>query len=288
MRRITNQLDALGECPTWDARSARLCWIDVTGKRLSSCGETGENLAGQAVDDYPGSIALRNEGGLLVAFRRRLSIFDASGDELAKQVPAAIDFARERFNDGKCDSRGRFWVGTMDPRLKEQTGAVYRVDPDLSVRRVSEGYGVSNGFAWSPDERVLYHCDSSPTIIYAYDFDAEAGEVADRRVFVEFDTMMGRPDGCASDVDGFLWVASPEAGCIRRFDPDGKQERVLETPVRYPSSIAFGGSDLRTLFITSLVPHQLTAHDGANPELDGAVFATEVDVAGLPVGRFGG
>lgn len=285
MRRIGSQCDTLGECPTWDARASKLRWIDVTGKRLSTLDPGRSPVEDRRFEDYPGSITMRQAGGILVAFRRSLALLDDDGTEAAKIVPPSIDFTRERFNDGKCDRHGRFWVGTMDRRLKQPLGALYRVDPDLSVHRMSEGYGISNGLAWSPDDRILYHCDSSPTVIYAYDFDGPSGTIANRRVFVEFTAGMGRPDGCATDADGFLWVASPGAGCVRCFAPDGRQTRMIETPVRFPSSVAFGGNGLRTLFITTLKPHELTP-EGRASELDGALYATEPGVVGMPVGVF--
>tara|TARA_B110001454_G_scaffold170564_2_gene161119 strand:+ start:3970 stop:4836 length:867 start_codon:yes stop_codon:yes gene_type:complete len=288
MRRVTLEQDQLGECPTWDARSGRFFWIDVTGKKLLSCSPDGTSREELCVDDYPGSFALRETGGRLVAFRRKIAILDDAGNEIARAATDVVEFGKERFNDGKCDSRGRFWAGTLDKQLKAPIGGLFRIDPDLSVHKMSEGYGISNGIAWSPDEKTMYHCDSSPTNVYAYDFDVESGTIANRRIFVRFDEGMGRPDGCAMDVEGFLWVAAPGTGCIRRFAPGGELDSVLETPSRYPSSIAFGGPDLKTLYITTLVPHELPPNDGAQPDIDGAVFATEVQVAGMPVTRFGG
>jgi sugar lactone lactonase YvrE len=176
----------------------------------------------------------------------------------------------------------------MDRRLKNAIGGLFRVDADLSAQKMGEGYGISNGLAWSADDRLLYHCDSSPARIYVYDFDVERGDIANRRIFAEFDAAKGRPDGCAADVEGFLWVAMPGSGRISRFDPKGRIERSIETPTHYPSSVAFGGTDLKTLYVTSLVPHELPPNDKANPEVDGAVFAVNVDTAGVPVARFGG
>ncbi|AUW58170.1 calcium-binding protein [Sphingobium sp. SCG-1] len=288
MRRVTPQLDHLGECPTWDERTGTFLWINVTGKKLLSCKPDGSEREELTVEDYPGSFALRENGGRLVAFRRKIALLNEVGREVSSHIPDVVAFDKERFNDGKCDSRGRFWVGTLDKHLQNTVGGLFRVDPDLSVHKMSEGYGISNGIAWSPDDKTLYHCDSSPTNVYAYDFDAEAGTVGNRRVFVEFEDGVSRPDGCATDSEGFLWIAAPGAGCIRRYDPDGKLESIVETPSRYPSSIAFGGADLRTLYITTLVPHALPPNDGAQPDIDGALFATEVAVPGLPVGRFGG
>ena len=217
---------------------------------------------------------------------RPLPVDRRDRQEAVRLPPQAV---AQRFNDGKADPQGRFWVGTLDKQLTGGTrGGLFRVDPDLSVHKMSDGYGISNGIAWSPDDHTLYHCDSAPTNIYAYDFDAASGTVENRRVFASVDETIGRPDGCASDAEGFLWVAVPGSGSIYRYDPAGKLERRLPVPSNFPSSVAFGGPDLKTLYITTLVPHGMPPIVDARPDIDGAVFATEVDVAGLPVGRFGG
>jgi len=288
MQRITSDVDELGECPTWEPREQRFYWLDVVGKTLQSCRPDGSDRTSRKFDDYPGSFAPRTGGGHLVAFRKGLVLLGPDGAEERRVEPGVVDFAKERFNDGKADSRGRFFVGAMDRRLKNPVGGLFRVDPDLTVTKVSDGYGISNGIAWSPDDGTMYHCDSDPPHVYAYDFDVETGAVANRRIFATFTEAQGHPDGCAMDSEGFLWVAAPGSGCIRRLDPEGREAEILETPVRFPSSIAFGDDDLKTLYITTLQPHEKTPEGGASPGFDGCVFKTRVDVAGLPVGLFKG
>jgi len=243
---------------------------------------------------------------MLMAFRRRLALFDPTGAEIASFVPDAADMSRERFNDGACDGKGRLWIGTMDRHLQEPVGALYRVDPNLSTRRMDFGLGISNGIAWSPRSDRLYHCDSKFPRIYVHDFDLETGSITNRRIFVEFGYGMGVPDGCAVDIEGLLWVAAPGAGAIFGFDPRGALAKKIETPVFWPSSVVFGGADLRTMFITSLEPREESTvrssrHEetrarhagnerglGAAPPVDGSVFAVECDVPGTPRWKFGG
>ena len=282
MRSLSEERDQLGEGPVWDDRTGRLAWIDVVGKRLSSCGPNGVGLEREALAENPGSFAFRQDGGRLVAFRRRIALFDAAGVEVASFAPPSADMERERFNDGKCDRRGRFWVGAMDRKLSDPLGGLYRIDPDLSAHRMDAGFALSNGIAWSPDDTRLYHCDTVPAVIHVHDYDLDTGTIANRRVFAEFDASMGRPDGCAMDVEGCLWVAAPGVGAVFRFDPRGRLDRHLPVPTSHPSSVAFGGEGLGVLFITSLRP----AH--GEDRLAGAVFATEVGVAGAPCARFGG
>lgn len=281
MRRVEARADELGECPTWDAHSRRLLRIDVTGRRFLSCEFDGGQPEALSLAEIPGSFALRRHGGLLMAYRRGLALRDPAGNETRLALPADWDGSRERFNDGACDAYGRFWVGTMDRRLQDTVGALYRVECDLTVRRMASGFGLSNGIAWSPDNRTMYQCDSRPPVIYAYDFDLEAGVVENRRTLVEFSCEMGLPDGCAVDAEGFLWVAAPQAGEVMRFDPAGKLERAVRTVAASPTSVTFGGTDWQTLFITSMQPHEVSPGPA-----DGAVFAWDAPVAGLQLNSF--
>jgi L-arabinonolactonase len=282
MHRISSESDELGECPTWDERSARLLRIDVIGRKFLVCDAGGSESTVVALPGIPGSFAPRRGSGLLVAYRRRLALRDDTGREMDLVLPEEWDSGRERFNDGACDALGRFWVGTMDRWLQDQVGCLYRIDANLRVCRIVSGFGLSNGIAWSPDGTTMYHCDSRPPVIYSYDFDLGRGVIDNRRRFVEFTASMGIPDGCAMDAEGFLWVASPEAGQVLRFDPEGRLERRVDTPAGKPTSVGFGAANWRTLFVTSMRPHDRPAG-----EADGAVFACEAPAAGVTNHFFG-
>ena len=306
MRLVVAEPDHLGDCPTWDDSVQRLLWIDIIGKRLSSAGPDGSAITRHPLPETPGSFALRATGGMLIAFRRRLALIDSHGAEIASFVPDEADMSRERFNDSACDRKGRLWIGTMDRHLREPVGALYRIDPDLSTHRMDFGLGIANGIAWSPSFNKLYHCDSKFPKIYVHDFDLHAGLIANRRVFVEFDEDMGVPDGCAMDLAGILWVAAPGTGAVFGFDREGRLAQKIETPVFWPSSVVFGGADLRTMFITSLEPHAESTVEGSRlieertrqhamatdsepaPSVDGAVYATHCAVPGMPRSRFAG
>lgn len=282
LERVGESTDKLGECPTWDDTGARLLRIDVVGRQLVACDADGGRVEAAALPGIPGSFAMRSGGGLLVAYRARLAMRDPGGTETPVPLPPGWDGERERFNDGACDARGRFWVGTMDRHFRDPVGALYRVDPDLSVRRVLAGLGMSNGIAWSPDGTIMYHCDSRPGVIHSYEFDLETGLPGAHRVLVAPTPAIGMPDGCAVDLDGFLWVAAPDVGQVIRFDPAGQVERRVATPASRPTSVVFGGADLRTLFITSMQPMH-----GPVGEADGGLFAFRAPVPGVPKRRFG-
>ena len=157
--------------------------------------------------------------------------------------------ANARFNDGVIDRQGRFWAGTIAPGA---TSALYRLDPDLSVHTLETGVGVSNGIGWSLDDRTMYYTDSPRRVIYAYDFDAATGAIANRRPFVLLgDDEPGAPDGLAVDSQGFVWSARWDGWKVCRYDPAGKLEREIKMPVQRPTSCAFGGQHLDELYITS-------------------------------------
>lgn len=275
----------LGEGPVWDVETQTLFTLDCMSRVMY-----GRTADGPEVDyrlpRTPGSFALRRGGGMLMAYRRGLALIDVATGSL-QDVPAPIDFATEIFNDGKCDRRGRFWAGTMDRDVKQPVGGLFRVEPDLTVTRMDTGITLANGIAWSPNDKTMYFCDSRPGHIWAYDFDIETGTVANRRMQVDFASRAGRPDGCTVDAEGGLWVAEISAGQVVRFAPDGTETAVLKCPVSRPTSVMFGGPDLRTLFVTSM-RHGLDEQALAGEVLAGATVALDPGVAGLPEPRFAG
>ena len=191
------------------------------------------------------------------------------------------------FNDGKCDRRGRFWTGTMDRETHRPLGALYRVDTDFSVHRMDGGVTLSNGMGWSPDDRTMYYCDSRPGVVHAYDYDIATGGIANKRLFIDFRERGGHPDGCTVDAEGGLWIAEIGAGRVVRFDPSGREVATVKLPVTRPTSVAFGGPGLRTLFVTSMRLGLTEAETAAQPDA-GCIFAAEPGMAGLPEPRFAG
>ena len=280
MRPLVSQPDELGECPVWNISAARLEWLDIAGRRLSSCDADGGSLERMALPGKAASFAHRRSGGKIIAYRNRIALTDEAFAEQRSFVPDAIDIDRERFNDGACDPAGRFWVGTMALGMRDAVAALYRIGPDLTVRRMDAGFAVSNGIAWSPAADFLYHCDTAADRIYAHDFDLATGEISGKRVFAE----IAHPDGCAMDSDGGLWVAQPGHGQVVRLDTAGAVSQVIAVPVRNPSSLAFGGAGRNELFVTSIGPQVLP--DAA--PLAGCLFKVSTAFRGVPVAKFAG
>ncbi len=282
-RCLLDTRNALGEGPLWHAGEQAIYWVDCLERELLRHVVGTDGTTRWALRGAPGSFAFCTDGRLLLAYRNGLAFFDpATAREVPLEVPGP-DYSIERFNDGKCDSRGRFWVGTMDRELKATVGSLYRIGQDLVPRCVdARTFTLSNGIAWSPDERVMYVCDSRPGRILAYAFDSATGTIGSQRIFVDYEGRRGRPDGCTVDAEGGLWVADFDAAQVSRYDPDGRCERIVTLPVPRPTSITFGGPGLATLYITSM-RHGVDTQ--AYPQ-SGGVFIVEPGVAGLPASAF--
>lgn len=280
--------NVIGEGPVWRPEEQALYWVDCPGRKLQRYDLATKSVKLWDLSKMPGSLTFRREKpGILMASRNALSTIDLdTGEETFIGVEPPLEFAEERFNDGKCDRAGRFWTGTIDRLGHRPVGSLYRIDPDLSIRKMDTGIISSNGIAWSPDDKTMYYCDSRAAL-YAYDYDITTGEIANRRVHIDLLAQGSHPDGCTVDAEGFLWVAEPDSSCVRRYDPDGKREREVVLPVTKPASCTFGGPDYDILFITTLRIRLDEAALAAQP-LAGSLFAARPGVRGVAEPLFAG
>ncbi|HWA79857.1 MAG TPA: SMP-30/gluconolactonase/LRE family protein [Acetobacteraceae bacterium] len=277
----------LGEGPVWCTREQALYWVDIEKSALQRFHPESGAVRRWDLPERIGSLALRESGGAVLALASGFAFFDFASGTLERLAAPEKDNSRNRFNDGKCDRAGRFWAGTMDDRLSEHTGALYRLDPDLACHRMARGIGIPNSIAWSPDDRVFYFADSMDRVIYAYDFDRDSGAIVNRRVFCTMEGQPGSPDGSTVDAEGGLWNAQWDGWRVVRYDPTGRIERIVELPVQKPTSCMFGGPDLTTLYVTSAI-WDLDEKALAQQPLAGGLLAVEVGVRGLPEPRFAG
>lgn len=277
----------LGEVPVWDVATQTLWWIDIEGKLLQRLDWATGDVSRWTLPERMGSFALREKGGLVCAFESGFAFFTPDTGAIDWIARPEADQPRNRFNDGKTDRQGRFWAGTMDDRLTDRTGALYRLDPDLSVHRMETGIGISNALCWSPDDARFYFADTLVREIWAYDHDAATGSIANRTVFATTFDQPGNPDGSTIDAEGCMWNAQWDGWRLVRYAPDGRVDRIVDLPVQRPTSVMFGGPDLTTLFVTTAI-WDLEGDALAAQPMAGSLLAVDVGVRGLPETRFGG
>lgn len=279
----------LGESPCWHPAEQVLYWCDIPGRQLNRFDPSAGAHQAWSFDVEPASCAPLQSGGLLLAMRDGLWQFDPDTGRRTCLAEAPYDTQRQRFNDGKADPQGRFWVGTID-EPREPLAALYCHDGG-ELRRVADGITVSNGLAWSPDGATMYWSDTKAHTVYAFDFDADDGSLSRRRVLAQFapraqgqslDDYGGRPDGAAVDGEGAYWVAMFEGSRVLRLGPDGQVLAELKLPLRCATMPCFGGHDLRTLYITTARENR-PADELARQPWAGRVLQLRVPVAGLPV-----
>jgi len=287
IRRLDTGRDLLGEGPLWDPRDEVLYWVDSNGRRVRRLDPAGGEVRDWPVPERIGSLALRESGGAVIALKSGFHFLDFESGATAPIVDPEAGEERTRFNDGKVDRRGRFLAGSMDmPGMNAFRGALYRLDPDLSVTRLRAGIGISNGPCFSPDGGTFYFADSVRRTIWAHDYDGATGGISNMRVFAGPETLGAVPDGATVDADGCVWSALVSRGRIGRFSPDGELVRAVDVPTDHPSSVTFGGPGLDVLYVTSIWEWQQVR---TGNDADGRLFAIYgLGATGLPEPRFAG
>jgi len=282
-----NSGDVLGESPSWLAREQCLYWIDLRAPALRRLDPASGAVESWAMPDLVGAVVGRRSGGLVVAVRHALLGFDPRDGAFAAIANVEDGPPDNRLNDAKCDPAGRILCGSMWDFGLRTTGGLYRIDATGAVTQLRAGVTVANAIAFAPDGRTLYFTDTRQGAIEQADYDPATGEIGPWRLFAAADAAPGRPDGATVDADGYLWNARYQGGCLARFAPDGRLDRLVELPVSQPTSCAFGGPDLRTLYVTT-ARQKLSAEALAAEPLAGALLALDVGVAGLVEPLFAG
>ena len=276
----------LAESPVWDADEAVLWWVDIFRGEVHRLDPASGRDEMFQFEGPVGSLALRAGGGLLLALRDGVYQW-RPGDVPGALARPEMERPDNRFNDGRTDRQGRFWVGSLHLQESEPTGALYRLDPDGRCTRMADGIYASNGTAFSPAGVVGYHADSRQRVVWRFDCDPETGALANRRVFISLEPRSGAPDGAIVDADGFYWLTHAGGWRIVRYDPLGRVDRIVQLPVETPTSVAFGGADCRTLFITT-ARYGLDERVLAMQPLAGSILAIDVGVTGMPDTKFAG
>jgi sugar lactone lactonase YvrE len=281
---------SIGEGPLWCPKDQVLYWTDIPEKKLHIFKPSDGSNKTFELPDMVTSIATRAKGGLALTLRKTFGFFDPETGSLEITDDPEPERPGNRFNDGKCDRQGRMWGGTMgDVDWDSPVGNLYRLDPGGAITRMESDVCCSNGLGWSPDSKTMYFTESFKHFrILAYDFDAETGNISNRRVFVQLpkDTP-AFPDGLTVDAEGYVWSAQPMYGRLARYSPDGRIDRVIELPVSRGTSMMFGGPDLDILYVTTM---RLTLSDEqlAEEPLAGSLLSLRPGVKGIAETPFAG
>jgi len=283
-----DQVSSLGEGPCYDDRRNVLWYCDIVERAIRCFDIASRKTASWTMASEVCSLGLAESGRLIVALQKEVGLFDPADGRFMQLCPFEFDHPHIRLNDGKVGPDGAFWVGSMDDgptKVKTPIGSLYRVTPDGKAERKVDGIKVSNGLAFSADGQTLFHSDSRGPWIDRWDLDPKTGAISNRTRIAELDDATGRPDGGACDIEGAYWSAGVSAARLNRFSRDGQLLGAYPVPVAGPTMPCFAGSDMKTIYVTSL-------RYGRDPTLlkqyplTGRLLAARADVAGVPVGRF--
>jgi L-arabinonolactonase len=280
--RIGATKDRLGEGPIWDAGTQRLFWLDSLGGVIHRLDPVSGEVRDFSVPAPIGSMSLCRSGGAILSLQDGFHRYDFATQRATPFALLGLGNPDVRLNDGKTDRQGRFLAGTMHLHRKEDeavAGGLFRLNADGTATLLVEDIATSNGPCFSPDGATFYFADSTRQTIWAFDYDTRTGTPGNKRVFADLRPLGTAPDGATVDAEGHVWSALIRTGTIARFDPAGRIVARIEAPVRYPTSLAFGGADLGTLYMTS-ISKSVRFEDPA--EDSGGLFAIEgLGVTGL-------
>jgi sugar lactone lactonase YvrE len=277
----------LGEGPVWSPSEGFLWWVDLKRAKLHRYNPRTGNTRRYDLPVRASAIAL-SKGGLLMVGDLEVGQYDTETEDYTRLFALDDQPKGFRTNDGGVAPDGSFWFGTMDDKEQTAEGQYFRLTKDMKLERLGlPEVMVTNTFAFSPDGAAFYTCDSAEQAILKFKYDVETGALTNRAQFASTAGVGCYPDGSAVDAEGYLWNAQWAGSRIVRYAPDGSIDRVVKMPVSRPTSCAFGGPKLKTLFITSARVGLSDAALDRQP-MAGSLFALEVDVPGLPAREFGG
>ncbi|MGC9998933.1 MAG: SMP-30/gluconolactonase/LRE family protein [Bryobacteraceae bacterium] len=280
---IADYQDQCGECPVWNPERSVLNWTDCTGLRFYEYDGVRHKIlrSGFQVNGF----RVHRNGGFVVVNNEGVWYWDGVG--APGLILAQAEGEACQLNDCIADSHGRLYSGSCfyDPQAEYPLGKLIRVDLDGTACILDDGIQLANGLGFSPDDRTLYFTDTAARTIYAYDYDPATGDVKNRRTFVKVPADQGLPDGMTVDSEGFVWSAQWYGSCVVRYDPDGSVERRIDTPAKQTSCVAFGGSELTDLFITSAaksepMPVMPPGYDAVNGCFGGPLYRVRLEIRG--------
>jgi sugar lactone lactonase YvrE len=277
----------LGEGPVWDTEKQRLLWVDILNGNIHQFEpDTGINHIFHT-GKLTGAVVLKEQGGLIAALHDGFAEIDLETGLVGDTIRPDDHPEENRFNDGKCDPRGRFWAGTMALAETLGAGSLYTFDADGAVSSKIGGVTISNGMAWTADEKLFYYIDTPTREVVAYDYHAETGLIENKRTVIVIPDGFGEPDGMTIDTEGMLWIAFWDGWKIARFNPFTSELLLkVDLPVARVTCCTFGGQNLDDIYITT-ASNGLTEDQLSEQPLAGATFViNNSGFTGWPAHRF--
>lgn len=275
-----------GECPIWDDKEKVLYWIDGVGQKIHRFNPLSREDKYLETGQCVGCIALKEDGGLIAALHHGLYCVNFKKEEITFIINPEEDLPQNRFNDGKCDTLGRLWVGTMyvDGTV-EKSGSLFKIERGKAIKVISN-ITISNGIAWSEDNKTMYYIDSPTKEVAAFDFDIIKGEISNKRIAVKIPEGEGIPDGMTIDKNNHLWIAHWGGGRVSKWDPvNSRKLDELKIPAINVSSCTFGGENMNELYITTA---RIECSDDILKKYphSGGLYRTKVNPKGKKVCRY--
>lgn len=276
----------LGEGPVWDWRKQHLLWVDIEGNGLHLFNPRNQQHRLWTFDGMLGATVPIENGTMLLALESGLATFDLVDEQLIKHPVLQNSNPEMRYNDGKVDPNGNFWIGSMHKKATPKMGNFYRVDTKMNTTKHIADTSISNGMAWTSDQKTFYYIDSKAYEVWRYDYDIATSEINTKHIAFSIPEDFGAPDGMSIDSEDMLWIAHWGGNSIRRWNPNtGEVLQKVEVDAPHVTSCCFGGNDLKTLYIT-------TARSGLSQSqletfpLSGGLFVYKSQVKGTPISYF--
>lgn len=275
----------LGEGPLWIAELGYFFWVDIEKGNLHKYHLASEKLEIRHFPHYLAVVLKGQNGKLILGLDRKLVRYDWETKELEELCEVEADQSLHRFNDGKVDPQGRIWIGTLSTKFTDGAGSLYRIDYNLKPEVQLKNLTISNGMAWTEDQKTFYFIDTPTRKIQEYSFDPETGEIEFRRIAVEISEDLGFPDGMCIDQESMLWVAHYGGSGVYRWDPkSGELLDKIELPVPHVTSCCFGGENLDLMLITT-AQENMSESDLKKYPKSGDVFLVKLEVRGFEANR---
>jgi len=243
--------DILGEGAIWHMGQQRLYWVDAFAPAIRRLDPETGAVESFAMPADIGSFVFCADGTLIGGMRTGFNHIDLASGRVSPIANPVERHPQLMLNDGKCDRRGRYWCASVYLEFVGREAEIFRLDPDLSVRRMDGGFIIGNGIAFSPDDRRMYFADTRDETVWLYDLDIDSGAIGNRRRFFSTSDIEGLVDGATCDEDGNYWCALVHGAAVACISPEGRMLRRIPVPAKHPTMVAFGGPDLRTLYVTS-------------------------------------